>query len=424
MAIPYEDAARLLRKEARCQTNSFLQHTETSSIYDSCERIASETVYSPIRTPHYDTSAMDGFALSSSDTQLVSPDNRVTFEVHAITTAGNEPYSLNKTISGVRPCVEVMTGAPFPTGPDGEQYDCCVPIENVRRERQYISVSKPPMHRQHRRCAGGDFQKGDFIVKPAERITPQHVLSMASVGISKVPVLRKPRVVVFSTGCELLSAEDHALHEFMIHDANGPYLTTMLRKHGVDVDLGGVVHDEPNLMEHALVKALQNGYDMVLTSSAVSAGRCDVIPDAVNRMGGRTVFHRVAVKPGHPIFFSIIPDTETPIFGLPGNPVAAAACLRFFVLPYLQCLQLQPTEEPQFSRLQVTKDVEGPVKDFRKEVDIFRPAILSPCKEHVQIIEDHSPGKTKPFLLANCWVHIPRGVSALRDNDLVAIYPC
>jgi molybdopterin molybdotransferase len=188
-------------------------------------------------------------------------------------------------------------------------------------------------------------------------------------------------------------------------------------------------------MQDAISTVLDE-YDIIVTTGAVSAGRCDFIPGLVNSIGGRTVFHKAAVKPGHPILFSMLPSSgrETAFFGLPGNPVAAAACLRFFVLRYLQTLQLQTAERPQTVALKLSDphtnglsrcdSAKSPVLSFRKDPGIFRPGILSPDSGKVWIIDDHSPGKTKPFLSANCWVHIPRGVSELGKGSAVDIYPC
>ncbi|RDW64543.1 molybdopterin molybdotransferase MoeA [Aspergillus mulundensis] len=362
-----------------------------------------------------------------------TPEAPVTFEVIGTTTAGDKPHSRADHLrDGIPPCVEIMTGAPFPLGEESERFDCCVPVEVVVTEnkssnRRYISVSKPAKRRQHRRSAGGDFTKGDVIVEAGECIQPHHIMALASVGVREVPVLRRPRVAVFSTGSELLDGVKS--HQFMISDANGPYLTSMLRKWGVDVDFRGVIVDHQGTMEEAVRSALDDEYDMIVTSGAVSAGRCDLIPGLIERIGGRTVFHKVAVKPGHPILFSMLPREtgETAFFGLPGNPVAAAACLRFFALRYLQTLQLQRPEQPRVAVLRLSREdtdsCNGTKRDltFQKEPDIFRPAISQ--SGQVWIIEDHSPGKTKPFLQADCWVHIPSGVSELRAGSPVSIYP-
>ncbi|KAL4735290.1 MoeA, N-terminal and linker domain-containing protein [Aspergillus similis] len=444
MALPYSDAVRLVKAEAQRHR---LSQGEPCSIYSACDRVAAERITSPISTPEFDTSAMDGFALSSAATETASPETPVTFEVTATTTAGDWPCSaadgLRDAKDGVPPCVEIMTGAPFPTGQEWEQFDCSVPIEEVvvhedrcpSSRRRYVSVCKPARRWQHRRFAGGDFTQGDHIVEAGECIQPQHIMALASVGLREIPVLRRPRVAVFSTGSELLSDGGQA-HRFMIHDANGPYLTSILRQWGVEVDFRGVLRDEQAAMEDSIARALNDGYDTIVTSGAVSAGRCDIIPGLVRGIGGRTVFHKVAVKPGHPILFAMVPAPcgtgetgETAFFGLPGNAVAAAACLRFFALPYLRTLQRQRPEEPQAAALQLScaeaKPCNGAaskVLTFQEGPDIFRTAISTQSGQ-VWIIDDHSPGKTRPFLQANCWAHIPSGVSEMRAGSRVDIYP-
>ncbi|KAL5046509.1 hypothetical protein BDW71DRAFT_214561 [Aspergillus fruticulosus] len=434
MPLSYTDAVNLVKAEAQRQC---LPQIQTCSIYNACDRVAAETITSPISTPEYDTSAMDGFALSSTATETAIPELPVRFEVTATTAAGDKPHSTADDLrDGIPTCVEIMTGAPFPTGEESGRFDCCVPIEEVVvsenqfSRRRYISVCKPARRCQHRRFAGGDFTKGDVIARAGECIQPQHIMAMASVGLREIPVMRGPRVAVFSTGSELLSDAGQA-HQFMIHDANGPYLTSMLRQWGVEADFRGVLRDSREAMEESIVSVLDNEYDMIVTSGAVSAGRCDIIPGLVKHIGGRTVFHKVAVKPGHPILFSMLPrqNGETAFFGLPGNPVAAAACLRFIALPYLRALQLQSPEEPQVAALRLsTGDAESchgtksEALTFRPEPDIFRPAISTRSRQ-VWIIDDHSPGKTKPFLQANCWAHIPSGVSEIRAGSPVNIYP-
>ncbi|KAL6230648.1 hypothetical protein BDW75DRAFT_244610 [Aspergillus navahoensis] len=434
MPLSYTEAVRLVTAEAQ---RHCLSQRQPCSVYDACDRVVAETITSPNSTPGYDTSAMDGFALSSAATETATPESPVTFEVTATTTAGDMPHSAADDLrDGIPPCVEIMTGAPFPTGEPSERFDCCVPIEEVvvsenqTSRRRYISVCQPSRRCQHRRFAGGDYTKGVIIARAGERIQPQHIMAMASVGLKEIPVMRRPRVAVFSTGSELLSEAGQA-HQFMIHDANGPYLTSTLRQWGVEVDFRGVVQDSREAMAESIMGVLDSEYDMIVTSGTVSAGRCDIIPGLVKRIGGRTVFHKVAVKPGHPILFSILPRQrgEAAFFGLPGNPVAAAACLRFFARPYLRALQSQTEEEPQVAALQPSmadaescNGMKSGFLTFRPEPDIFRPAI-STRSGQVWIIDDHSPGKTKPFLQANCWAHIPNGVSEIRAGSPVNIYP-
>lgn len=445
MAILYSEALRLIQAEAQRHRNAFLADGEHVPIGQARDRISRETVTSTISTPKFDTSAMDGYALSSSATQDATIDHPVTFEVKGMIAAGDEPlWIAADEQSGTPVCVEIMTGAPFPTGVGGNELDCCVRNEDVAvtvdetSNRRYIRVVKPAKTQQNRRFAGSDFKKSDILVDAGEVIHPGHILSMASVGMTQIAVTRKPRVAVVSTGSELLppGLDQSPLHR--ISDANGPYLTATLESWGATVDFLGIIQDHAEDLEQALRLTLgQKAYDVIITSGAVSAGRCDLI----RRLNARVVFHKVAMRPGHAVLFAQIPDSsntdghlrrETAFFGLPGNPVASAACLRFLVLPYLKYLQLQRPDDPSSASLLLPDDAETAttkehpvVSTFCGDMDVFRPALVRGSSGHVQVklIQDHSPGKIRPFLHSNCWIHIHRGVSELKAGDIVDIYP-
>ncbi|KAB8211495.1 MoeA, N-terminal and linker domain-containing protein [Aspergillus parasiticus] len=448
MGLSYTEATRLVEAEAHRKRNVFLSRAETCSIYAARGRIARHTIYSPIWTPRFDTSAMDGYALSSAATKDATVEYPRTFEVKGITAAGDEPFMEVEHDGTIPPCVEIMTGAPFPKTVEQEDFDCCVRYEDViveeRSGRRFITVTKPAKQNLNRRLAATDFRTDDAIVKEGELIHQNHVMAMASVGITEVSVLPKPRIAVFSTGSELLPAKDDSSKLHRISDSNGPYLTAMLEDWGAIVDFLGVIPDRPEDIEQALLRGLQEPrYDLIISSGAVSAGRYDLIPTVLEHLRARTVFHKVQMRPGHPVLFSMLPrsatapDSEVAFFGLPGNPVASAACLRFIVAPYLNTTQLQPQEKPYKARIAAGDNKLGsrhgippgsskPVATVPMEKDVFRPGTLCGSTDQdltVQLISDHSPGKIKPFLEANCWIRMPHGVSGVREGDLVGIYP-
>ncbi|RHZ46609.1 molybdopterin molybdotransferase MoeA [Aspergillus thermomutatus] len=449
MAILYSEALQLIQAEAQQHHDAFVADGEHVPISHARNRVARDTVASPIPTPKFDTSAMDGYALSSSATQDATVDRPVIFEVKGMIAAGDEPLRIAANEpSGGPVCVEIMTGAPFPTSVSGDELDCCVRNEDVTvtvdeaSNRRYLRVFKPAKAQQNRRFAASDFKKSDILVDAGEVVHPGHILSLAPVGITEIAVMRKPRVAVVSTGSELLppGLDQPSIHR--ISDANGPYLTATLESWGASVDFLGIIHDHAETLERSLGSILRKKeYDVIITSGAVSAGRCDLIPVVVHRLNARVVFHKVAMRPGHPVLFAQIPDPssndqnlgrETAFFGLPGNPVASAACLRFLVRPYLRCLQLQRPDDLSHAYLLPpdegeTSAIKEPpiVSTFRGDMDVFRPALVRGSSGHVQVklIQDHSPGKIKPFLHSNCWIHIHRGVSELKAGDIVDVYP-
>ncbi|KKZ67896.1 hypothetical protein EMCG_06425 [[Emmonsia] crescens] len=520
MAISYEGAICIIKAEATASSHTFQESTETIQLYKALNRISKSTHLSPLSTPKWDTSAMDGYALSSKATQWASEQNPVAFAVKATIAAGDEPPAISGAPeNGIYPCVEIMTGARFPPTVGGElPFDCCVRVEDTvlatassitkgssTREKagNFIHVGKPARPNQHKRLAGEDFERGDMIIEGGSIIRPPHVMALASVGIETLTVLRKPRVAVFSTGSELIKAGDKSPPKFSsttasggIPDVNGPYISATLEEQGCDVDFLEVIEDNSEIAAKKVISHLQQGrwqYDMLITTGGVSVGKFDFIREAMERLNASILFHRVAMRPGHPALFATIPYTSgswasgscngnvtgTPIlppftspsehvnnkkeeknvafFGLPGNPIASAACLQFLVMPFLRTLVSKPCDLPipaivrplekyhqhangdkkngvrqgdraggldLASGISTNRKV---VASFPSDKDVFRAGKVLSKGGHgimeVSITTDHSPGKVSPFLGADCWVHVHQGCAELREGDYVDLYP-
>lgn len=469
MPPSYREALHLITTEAHHSASTF-PSTETIPLFHALNRISISTNRSPNSTPEVDTSAMDGYALNSAATKTASPESPIVFCVKGIIAAGNEPVDISGEpeteprdgLGAIFPCVEIMTGARFPGAIGGSRaFDCCVKVEDVEvlevekrvagmGGNSYIKVVKPAQFQQNRRLAGNDFGKGDVIVSAGEVIRPRHIMALASVGLNEVQVVRRSRIGVFSTGNELLYPDMQRPNLHRIQDANGPYIMTSLEDYGADVEFLGVLDDGADSITRALEYYLHEGkYDMIISTGGVSTGRFDLIPAALQRLGARIIFHKIDIRPGHPVLFAKISrrtatqreTSEVVFFGMPGNPVASAACLRFLVVPYLQRLR---NEEPEFPlkatarRNQHEKrkvKANGSTKNdsdetliskFPMEKDVFRPGFFyrrSSNELDVILINDHSSGKIKPFLASNCWIHIPGGQSELHKGYLVDIIP-
>ncbi|KAJ5264915.1 hypothetical protein N7505_007708 [Penicillium chrysogenum] len=188
-------------------------------------------------------------------------------------------------------------------------------------------------------------------------------MALASVGITEIPVLPKLRVGLYSTGSELLASRNNQPATGRVEDANGPYIAATLADNGVDVEFLGILDDDVETMMHTLKFNLEkNDCDLIISTGAVSTGRFDLVPSALQRLGAHIVFHKIGIRPGHPVMFATIPNISTgrsdeiPFFGLPGNPVASAACLRFLAMHYLKCLQSQLPETPLAARMSCPHD--------------------------------------------------------------------
>lgn len=433
----------MIQGEAEQRSALFLheRQEEILPIVKSMNRISKYTHTSPQSTPQFDTSAMDGYALNSAATVNASAESPVRFRVKGTIAAGDEPVSVSgDPENGIYPCVEIMTGARFPFCERGEPFDCCVRVEDTEpvpdgsHSPRYVQLTKEATKQQNRRLAGNDFQAGDVIISAGTVVKPNHIMSLASVGVREIAVLGRPRIAILSTGSELMAQDAHTPRCHRIQDVNGPYLTATLESWGAEVDFLGAIDDGAEAISRTVAEYL-NGHecDLIISTGAVSAGRFDMVRPGIEEIGARVIFHKLAMRPGHPALFAMIPSgrrAETAFFGLPGNPVASAACLEFLVRPFLRKLQLQTTEPSCKATVRGERNTASDHKDaiatFPPDTDVFRLAIYHSAPQHhaeVSIIADHSPGKVKPFLAANCWAHIPAGKSVVKEGDVVDVIP-
>jgi molybdopterin molybdotransferase len=412
MTTPYTAGLAEVLDTARNQRNSRRDRQVDVPFQDAIGDIAVEDVLSPISIPEHDTSAMDGYAIRSQATATASPETPVMFRVTGTIAAGDDPGDILSSEPNAEhghgfetaTCVEIMTGAIFPDG-----YDACVKVEDtVSVDGGHILVTKPVPPDANRRFAGSDIRKGDIILKRGDTVQSSHILPLASVGLSTIPCMRKPRVAIWSTGKEMVNGNGGT------RDANGPYLTAAVRDMGIHADFLGVLDDNPTSLRSHLEKAVDSEqYDVLMTSGAVSKGKFDYLRGVLDEMGAEVVFHGLAIRPGHPVLFATVPGNEqkTAFFGLPGNPGAAAACFLFLTVPYLRELQGQPREQPILARLLHRSDAQGNKHSCggKQGRDCFRHGILSTSAAGQIIVEasaEQSPAKLGPYTTANCWIHL------------------
>jgi molybdopterin molybdotransferase len=281
--------------------------------------------------PPFANTAMDGYAVRAADTRGASAASpvelRVAGEVRA-GTAGEEP---------VRPgqAVRIMTGAPVPPGADA-----IVPVEVTE-----AGAGDPPVVRilaearpgDHVRPAGGDLRAGDEVFTAGTVLGPAHIGVLASLDVAAVPVHRRPRVAVVSTGDELV--ERGPLAPGQIRDSNRPLLRALVAEAGATpVDLGVARDDEADV--RARMEAAVDSCDALVTSGGVSVGDYDYVKLVLERLaaerGGGFRWSQVAIKPAKPFAFGTVGGV--PVFGLPGNPVSAHVSFELFARPALRRL--------------------------------------------------------------------------------------
>ncbi|MFC7326659.1 gephyrin-like molybdotransferase Glp [Marinactinospora rubrisoli] len=294
--------------------------------------VLAESVTSTVSLPAFDNSSMDGYAVVAQDVAAASPDLPVELPVVADIAAGDPgAYAIR---SGM--CARIMTGAPMPAGATA-----VVPVEWTDGGVARVAVHRPVRTGNAVRRAGEDVEKGTRVLRGGVRIGAAEAAVLAAVGRKAVPVRPRPRVVVLSTGAELVEPGE-PIGPGQIWESNSYMLAAAVLDAGCVAYRHGFVADDPatvlGTLDDLLVRA-----DLVITTGGVSMGAYDVVKEALARLG--TVrFEKVAMQPGMPQGFGTIGDPATPIITLPGNPVSAFVSFHLFVLPVLRRLRGMPPE--------------------------------------------------------------------------------
>ncbi len=297
--------------------------------------ILSEAVVADVDLPAFDNSSMDGYAVRIADVAGASEASPVKLPVVGDIAAGSQSvYSVQPGLS-----TRIMTGAPIPAGAEA-----VVPIEWTDQGLASVSITRAPEPGQSIRRAGEDVRSGELVLDVGTRLGPGQIGLLAAVGRDRVKVRPRPRVVIISTGSELVEP-GQPTRTGQIHESNSYILTTAAREAGATVFRVGIVPDEPRKLMDAIEDQLIRA-DLVLTSGGVSVGAYDIVKEVLTRLG-TVAFEQVAMQPGKPQGFGTIGPDSTPIITLPGNPVSSYVSFEVFVRPVIRrMLGVEPLGRP------------------------------------------------------------------------------
>ena len=318
------------------------------SLMDAHGCVLTEDVVAPSPLPGFDNSAMDGYAVRAADLAGASESTPLVLPVTGDVAAG--PASPLRVQPGV--CVRIMTGAMIPAGADA-----VVPVEWTDGGVASVTVRQAPREGLNIRRSGEDVAAGETVLTAGTHLGAAQIGLAAAVGRSRLVVRPRPRVVVVSTGTELVEPGEQ-LSPGRIADSNSPALTAAALEAGAIAYRVGIVPDDPRRLADTLEDQLVRA-DVLVTSGGVSVGAYDVVKEVLSRLG-TVQFDRVAMQPGMPQAFGTIGPDSTPVFGLPGNPVSALVSFEAFVRPALRkMLGASPLERPRV-RAVATKPMTSP----------------------------------------------------------------
>ncbi|HVF19778.1 MAG TPA: gephyrin-like molybdotransferase Glp [Mycobacteriales bacterium] len=298
--------------------------------------VLGQPVTADVALPRFDNSSMDGYAVRFADVSRAAPETPVTLPVVGDIAAGSS------TGISVQPglCARIMTGAAMPAGAD-----CVVPLEWTDGGLAQVRITRAPKPGDYVRRAGEDVQAGRQVLSAGTLLAAPQIGLLAALGHQRALVHPPPRVVVISTGSELVEPGETP-GPGQIVDSNGYALAAAAHEAGAVPYRVGIVADDPRRLTEVIEDHLIQA-DVVVTSGGVSVGAYDVVKDVLGRLGDVT-FARVAMQPGMPQAFGTIGPDRTPVFGLPGNPVSALVSFEVFVRPALRrMLGAEPLGRPQ-----------------------------------------------------------------------------
>jgi molybdopterin molybdotransferase len=325
--------------------------------------VSAENIVATRDLPEFASSAMDGFAVRASDVANASPSHPVELKIVGRAMIGRLP----ETTVGGGEAVRIATGAPIPGGAD-----TIVPIENAEVMGELVRLLDAPSPGRHVRPAGEDVREGEILVPMGKRLGPPELGLLANAGFPHPLVHPRPRVVVLSTGDELVPPTT-APEYGQIRDSNAYTIFGAIREVGATPTLAGIVRDDVDQLKETVLSHLIQA-DAFVSSGGVSVGERDVVKAAFFRRG-ELDFFKVAMQPGMPQGFGRIEGK--PYFGLPGNPVSVFVSFEMFIRPALLKMMGRsqlfrpevaatltgdvtgPRGKTQFARVNVTRTADG-----------------------------------------------------------------
>ncbi len=355
-------------------------------------RIASEDIRSEHPIPSFRRSAMDGYAVIAADTVGIDTDNPAIFEVTGSLMAGDHKDIPCRPGSAVR----IMTGAYIPEG-----YDAVIKQEDTDMGKHSVTVfasAKPGMNVCEK---GEDIGEGEIVARKCDRIGRIEAGLIAACGIAEVPVLRKVRVAIISTGSELL-APGQDMQCAKIYENISAMLKFSIEEAGCKTVLHEMVGDDAEMIQKALKKAVECA-DIIITTGGVSVGKKDLMPQLLNAVGAKKLFSHVDIQPGTPTLAAVYKGKPT--LALSGNPYAALANFDCYFYPLIAKM----TGCRQFETKIIKAVLKTPYEKTNKMRRLIR-AYYDNAEVSIPATDHHS-SVIANLRACNCYIDLQKGQS-------------
>jgi len=327
--ITVEQAEQLIQTQAR----NF--GTELLPFESALGRVLAEDIMADRDLPPFNRVTMDGIAVSY---QSIERGIR-SFKIKATQAAGEHPIDIDQSDE----CIEIMTGAALPVS-----LDTVIRYEDIDIKDNIATVSVPEITQgQNLHLKGADKKKGEVVAGKNQPITPAIISLAASVGKTVLLVKKLPRIVIISSGDELVNVDEQP-SPTQIRKSNSYTIRAILSQYHLQADLLHIP-DDPAVTREQINHCVKN-YDVILMTGGISMGKFDFIPKALDETGVETIFHKVSQRPGKPFWFGRHKDNAL-VFAFPGNPVATFMCVYRYFLPWLNTSMSLADQSPVYAIL-------------------------------------------------------------------------
>jgi molybdopterin molybdotransferase len=369
----------------------------------SVGRILKEEIAADRDFPPFNRVSMDGIAIDFSEFSSRLRSNRqLSFKIEGIQAAGSEQITLKNSEN----CIEVMTGAVLPNN-----VNTVIRYEDLTIENGVATVNIDAVKdKQNVHSKGKDGKTGDVLVKPNTKISAAEIGVLSTVGKSFVKVAKQPKVMIVSTGDELVDVYETPL-EHQIRRSNVFTLVSLLNRLHIPSETAHITDDKP-ILKSKIATYLQE-YDVLLFSGAVSKGKYDFLPEVFEELCVEKLFHKVAQRPGKPFFYGKTQNCN--VFGFPGNPISTFVnCLAYFYPWYYKSVGLEIEEETAI----LTKNV-----TFKPSLTYFLQVKLNSRFGHLIAtpITGNGSGDLASLVNADAFIKLPNDKSEFKKGEVFPI---
>ena len=366
------------------------------SVGDALGAVPVEEVAGRVASPAFDNAAMDGFAVRAEDTDGASSDSPVDLPIAGDLKAGASPQA---AVPGSGCVMRVDTGALVPP-----PLNAVVAREHATVTRrdgaEFLRLRETVGKGRNLRLKGEEYPAGARFDYRGRRLRSGHIALLSSAGVSELRVRTPPPLALLTTGDEVRPSGAR-LAPGEIFNVNASWLASWCAERRLSVSLVRHVQDDAGRLARTVREACESGARVLLSSGSASSGRHDVLREALGMLGAQVVFHGVAMRPGKPALFALL-EGGVPVFGLPGNPLATAAGMRFLAWPGIRAIMGMHAKRPERAPL-------ADASDLREGFTHFLLAKRAADDGRVSLVNPQRPGQAGALAAADCWLRLEGG---------------